>query len=80
MQANDPRLLQPGELVRITYNQAMTFDLHANRPGIYLGTCKQTGLHTVFLSACRSAGSPTDMLSALKVYFAEIEGNFEKVD
>jgi len=72
--------MQKGELVRITYNQAMTFDLHGNRPGIYLGTCRSTGLHTVFLGACRSIGSPTDILSALKVYFAEIEGNFEKAE
>ena len=72
--------MKAGDLVRITYNQAMTFDLHGNRPGIYLGTCRSTGLHTVFLGACRSISSPADMLRAIKVYFSEIEGNFEKVE
>ena len=66
MHANDPRLLQPGELVRIVDNPAHTLRLHAGMPGIYLGKPK-IGMHTI-------------LLSGRKVYFAEIEGNFEKVD
>ena len=66
MHANDPRLLQPGELVRIVDNPAHTFRLHAGMPGIYLGKVKiDQWMHTI-------------LLSGRKVYFAEIEGNFEK--
>ena len=64
MQTNDPRLLQPGALVRITDNEEHTFRLHANKPGIYVGKSK-IGMHTI-------------LLEGRKVYFAEIEGNFEK--
>jgi hypothetical protein len=38
--------------------------LHANKPGIYLGKSK-IGMHAI-------------LLEGRKVYFAEIEGNFEK--
>ncbi len=58
--------MQKGDLVRIVDNPAHTFRLHANKPGIYLGKPK-IGMHTI-------------LLSGHKVHFAEIEGNFEKVD
>ena len=56
--------MQKGDLVRIVDNPAHTFRLHAGMPGIYLGKAK-SGMHTI-------------LLSGRKVYFAEIEGNFEK--
>ena len=51
-------------MVRIVDNPEHTFRLHAGMPGIYLGKPK-IGMHTI-------------LLSGRKVYFAEIEGNFEK--
>ncbi len=56
--------MQKGDLVRIVDNPAHTFRLHANKPGIYVGKSK-IGMHTI-------------LLEGRKVYFAEIEGNFEK--
>jgi len=56
--------MKEGELVRILDNKELTFRIHANKHGIYLGQ-RNGGLHTV-------------MLSDRKVHFAEIEGNFEK--
>ena len=63
--------MKPGELVRILDNPEHTFRLHAGMPGIYLGKLKNGAIE-------HPAGMHTILLSGRKVYFAEIEGNFEK--
>ena len=59
--------MKPGDLVRIVDNDQFTFRLHANKPGIYLGTGNGVGMHCV-------------LLNTGKTYFAIIEVSFEQVE
>ena len=59
--------MKPGDLVRIVDNDQFTFHIHANKPGIYLGTGNAMSMHCV-------------LLNTGKTYFAIIEGSFEQVE
>ena len=58
--------MHKGDLVRILNNDTFTFNLHANKPGIYLGKTRG-GKHSV-------------LVNTGKIFFGSIEGSFEQVD
>lgn len=58
--------MKPGDLVRIVDNDTFTFNLHANKPGLYLGKTRG-GMHSV-------------LIDTGKIFFATPGECFEKVD
>ena len=58
--------MKSGDLVRILNNDTFTFNLYANKPGIYLGKTRG-GMHSV-------------LVNTGKIFFATPTGCFEQVE